>query len=1285
MTPFPAPNRLHVWWARRPLVASRAAVLASLLPADADRDRFLHVLGIHGDPVAAKKRIAAANRTGERLGADAYGYSRAFGYTPEDTDRDWLAENLASGAIVLDPTAGGGSIPFESIRVGLHTVANDLNPVAALLERATVEWPSKFGGSLKAVVEELGDRLTGMVRERLAGVFPEEPGDHTRPDGYLWARTVTCPYCDGLVPLSPNWRLAPDGTGVRLKPRVDAGAGGEGGKPARAAAGRAGGDSGLRPQDDDDDAGRRPAHPGTPAQPGTPAHRGRVCGFEIVGSAGEQSPGTVARGDGTCPFPDCGRVIDGDAIKEQAQAGRMGEQLFAVVYKERVEVRTKTGRIREKWVRGYRAPRPEDDNGAAIRERLAEKLPEWEAFDLVPSERFPETSNDDRPIQYGMPLWRDLFSPRQLLCHGTSVEIFREMLEADRAACRLDEARKAAYGYLALSLDKLRDYNSRMTRWHVNREVMVNTFDRHDFSFKWSYAEMAPLVTGLGYDWAIGQTAKCIGELVALVRPNDPAAGNGDLFDGIDRDSPGDTGRPGDTSRTGQTGGTGHTRRTNHNDGGDRAGHAEDGNGPFQRKNPEGANRTGRAAGAERAEHTGPTGQGSRAPVHGRLDSGALRTEPATRSDPAIRTDRVTRADHVGPTGATTVRAGSIDQAGSAARIGHAGPTDHASPTGHASHPAPIDPGGDEASSPDPPPITITCKPGDSLDHLGDASIDIVVMDPPYYDNVMYAELSDFFYVWLKRTAGHVFPELFRRQLTDKENEAVANPAKFRGEKGARALAGQDYRERMAAIFAECRRVLKPDGIMTLMFTHKATGAWDALTKGLIESGFVITASWPINTEAEGSLHIKDKAAANSTIFLVCRPRTPGRSDSAGPVEPGEAGREGAGRASERMNPADAPSDRGGRSSAGLDRDADRTPLQIREESGSDGHEPVRDAAAAPGRFAPARTPPGRSGSGGPTEAVPDARSGFPGEAAAHAPLQVQEEPGTYGYGLAEDTPALYWEDVEPRVARAVRARVGAFQDAGIAGVDLFLASFGPALEEFSRHWPLRRGTPREPPEERRRRRQPVLLEDEWDPYATTPEDALGVARREVKRWRLEKLTHLKANADLDPATAFFVLAWDTFRAPAFSCDEALRLAHAIGVGLDGDVVGRLAEKKGSDLRLWDSARRAAKGALGPADGSRAMIDAIHRAAHVARTRSLQAARERLAEARADRDPRFFAALEAVLEVLPISRAFTGIDVQGEAAAAGDDFEALYNLARLAYRDEIGEPEQLKLWRDGGG
>src|SRR5207247_7832387 len=103
-------------------------------------------------------------------------------------------------------------------------------------------------------------------------------------------------------------------------------------------------------------------------------------------------------------------------------------------------------------------------------------------------------------------------------------------------------------------------------------------------------------------------------------------------------------------------------------------------------------------------------------------------------------------------------------------------------------------------------------------------------------------------------------------QLTDKDNESVANAAKFDGQKGAKALAARDYQQRMAGIFAECRRLLKPDGIITLMFTHNATGAWDARASGLIEAGFTITASWPINTEAEGSLHIKDKPAANRTI-----------------------------------------------------------------------------------------------------------------------------------------------------------------------------------------------------------------------------------------------------------------------------------------------------------------------------------------------------------------------------------------------------------------------------------
>ncbi|MBC7343815.1 MAG: DUF1156 domain-containing protein, partial [Clostridia bacterium] len=166
------------------------------------------------------------------------------------------------------------------------------------------------------------------------------------------------------------------------------------------------------------------------------------------------------------------------------------------------------------------------------------------------------------------------------------------------------------------------------------------------------------------------------------------------------------------------------------------------------------------------------------------------------------------------------------------------------------------------------PPVTILFGTAAHLD-LPDQSVDLVCMDPPYYNNVQYAELSDYFYVWQRRTLQDLYPDLFRRRLTNKLDEAVANPARD----GSAAGAERQYERLMGEIFAECRRVLKDDGLMTIMFTHKSQEAWEALTRSLIESGWTITSSMPVESEAAESIHQKDMAAAASSIFLTCRKR----------------------------------------------------------------------------------------------------------------------------------------------------------------------------------------------------------------------------------------------------------------------------------------------------------------------------------------------------------------------------------------------------------------------------
>ena len=168
---------------------------------------------------------------------------------------------------------------------------------------------------------------------------------------------------------------------------------------------------------------------------------------------------------------------------------------------------------------------------------------------------------------------------------------------------------------------------------------------------------------------------------------------------------------------------------------------------------------------------------------------------------------------------------------------------------------------------------------------LETGSVSAVITDPPYYDNVMYAELSDFFYVWLKRAIRDTWPELTTQVLTDKQDEAVANASLFRdvatatgrkkapGEKSAADLADEHYEDLLTQSFREAHRVLEPQGVLTVMFTHKRVEAWDTLGQALLEAGFEINSSWPVHTESEHSLHQANKNAAASTIFLTCRKR----------------------------------------------------------------------------------------------------------------------------------------------------------------------------------------------------------------------------------------------------------------------------------------------------------------------------------------------------------------------------------------------------------------------------
>lgn len=659
---LPALYFLHVWWARRPLTASRAAILGSVLPAWRDdwpehlkarfpteasyRRWFIELCGVYGDSVLARKLLAWARDQGRKI-PNPYTSKRAFSVSPSKEQLAVMGELLSftwgsANLSVLDSFAGGGSIPFEAMRYGFSAYANELNPVASVVLKATLDYPARFGPDFASEIRKWGSLVARRVQERLKPFYTDTDGEHRNAAGvcYIWARTVACPYTGKLIPLTPNWWLAKGSEPLAVKAVYDS----------------------------------------TEDTPRFELVRGATACQRI-----NPDRGTVSRGNAVSPWSG-NQIVDGDYIKGEAQAGRMGHVLYAVGVK-------RTGGF------DFRAPTAEDMEcfNASVAE-LAAQRPRWEALDLLPTEEIPDGNKTSEPRRYGMSRWMDMYSPRQLLALTTLLEEIKAVQRQVRAELPPEQA-EAVSTYLGFLLDKSADRNSLMSRWVPQRGVLANTFDRHDFAFKWSYGEfdasrnMVP--------WTVEQVADAYAGIAKL------AQSDGSLFKSTPRE--------------------------------------------------------------------------------------------------AVRVIR-----------------------GSAARI----------------------------------------------DTLSDASMSVVCVDPPYYDNVMYAECSDFFYVWLKRSVGDVHPQLFADELTNKDDEAVANPARFAAlGKKKKELAAADYERKMMAAFREMHRVLRDDGVLTVMFTHKKVEAWDTLAASLIGAGFAIHSSLPVHTEFAHSLHVARKNAAESTILLSCRKR----------------------------------------------------------------------------------------------------------------------------------------------------------------------------------------------------------------------------------------------------------------------------------------------------------------------------------------------------------------------------------------------------------------------------
>ena len=444
------PSTLHLWWARRPLASSRAVLLALLLPdpldphcPDAFKRQAPAILSAVRQPPAgdAELRQALLRFIGEFANWDLAAHPTCLRVGRELV----RAAHGEDAPLVVDPFAGGGSIPLEALRLGCEAFASDLNPVACLILKVMLEDIPRHGPGLAAALRRAGGEIRDAAAQELADLYPADP-DGATPIAYLWARTVRCeaPQCGAELPLLRSFWLCR--------------------KPKRKRA--------LRYRVE-----RRPEGPPEVAfEVFTPAADGEVPG------------GTVARARAACLC--CGAVLAPERVREQLAAQRGGaDAVFDAAGRRTGGARLTAVVTLRADASGRHYRLAEEADYAAVRraqERLAALLGEWErggkqGLCPVPDEPLPPIGTLGFRVQrYGMLRWADLFSARQKMALITLSRMIRARSSSDSPALT---------GLLSLSLGKTADLCNALAPWKNDAECPVNLLGSQRIRPPWEWCE----------------------------------------------------------------------------------------------------------------------------------------------------------------------------------------------------------------------------------------------------------------------------------------------------------------------------------------------------------------------------------------------------------------------------------------------------------------------------------------------------------------------------------------------------------------------------------------------------------------------------------------------------------------------------------------------------------------------------------------------------------------------------------------------------------------------------